>query len=459
MLTTAWNLAERLLTTPYHPQPEQRGFLDRAETLIQADVEVTVAIPSGRECEKLFGIPVASRGLQPLYLRVQNRGTRTLRLQVRSIDPRYFTPLEAAARCHFSILKRLSAFGVLGWLISPLLMLIPLKLLTAHLANFRMDACFQEQGFHRRPIGPGETAEGFVYTTLDAGTKVVRVWLAALSVSRPVLADHAQSANTPVSETPEFSNSASRVDDIDLTFTLSVPNLAVDYEHQELAERSRTGTFEDCHVPELVERLRAVPTVTTNRSGRGTGDPVNLVVIGSFETLLVAFVGRWDETETITLKSCWKTVRAFLFGTEYRYSPVTPLYLFGRSQDLALQQIRHSINVRIHLRLWLSPYRLHGQPVWIGQISRDIGVRFTLKTWNLTTHRIDPDIDESRDYVLEDLLDAERVEAAAHVIATTSTAANEPRRNLTGDPYETDGRRVVIKLSDHRTHPRFVEWT
>jgi hypothetical protein len=50
--------------------------------------------------------------------------------------------------------------------------------------------------------------------------------------------------------------------------------------------------------------------------------------------------------------------------------------------------------------------------VWVGQVSRDIGVRFTLRTWNLTTHRIDPEVDEARDYVIEDLLEAERLEAA-----------------------------------------------
>ncbi|MGC2304012.1 LssY C-terminal domain-containing protein, partial [Candidatus Binatus sp.] len=41
--------------------------------------------------------------------------------------------------------------------------------------------------------------------------------------------------------------------------------------------------------------------------------------------------------------------------------------------------------------------------------SRDIGVRFTPKTWNLTTHQIDPNVDEARDYVLDDLLASRRV--------------------------------------------------
>jgi hypothetical protein len=41
-------------------------------------------------------------------------------------------------------------------------------------------------------------------------------------------------------------------------------------------------------------------------------------------------------TEIITPGSCWRTVKAFLLGTEYRYSPVSALYLFQRSQDFAL---------------------------------------------------------------------------------------------------------------------------
>jgi len=451
------SLIERLFTTPYHPQPENQSFLDRAETRNHAGVEVTVAIPDNQECRRVFGIPLASKGLQPVFVRVKNGSQSVLRTQFRSIDPHYFTPLEAAARCHFSILKRVSAFGVIGWVFAPLLLLIPLKLLTAHWANLRMDAFFQERGLHRRPIAPGETVEGFVYTSLDSGTKIVRIYLMAISQLNHDPASHIhQSVNRAESL---VSNAASSAQDVDLTFSLSVPNISLDYEHQQLAARAKTSAFDDGNVSHLIERLKSVSAVTSNQSERGSGDPVNLVIIGSFETLLLSCMGRWDETEAITLATCWKTAKAFLLGSEYRYSPVSPLYLFGRSQDIALQQIRHSINVRMHLRLWLAPFRLNGQPVWVGQVSRDIGVRMTSKTWNLTTHRIDPDIDESRDYVLDDLLDAERVEAAGHVEATSAAAVEAPRHNLTGDPYFTDGKRVVILLTDSPGRPRFVDWT
>jgi hypothetical protein len=152
-------------------------------------------------------------------------------------------------------------------------------------------------------------------------------------------------------------------------------------------------------------------------------------------------------------------MRAFLTGAEYRYSPVSALYLFGRSQDFALQRIRESINERLHLRLWATPLRYEGQPVWIGQISRDIGVRFTLRAWNLTTHRVDPDVDEARDYIVEDLILAERLSAAGYVGGVGPCESAAPRRNLTGDPYFTDGKRAVVILSQTRTTPKLFTLT
>jgi hypothetical protein len=102
--------------------------------------------------------------------------------------------------------------------------------------------------------------------------------------------------------------------------------------------------------------------------------------------------------------------------------------------------------------------RFEGQPVWAGQISRDIGVRFTFKTWNLMTHKIDPDVDEARDYVLGDLVGAGRVSRFGYVGGVGLADPSAPRRNLTGDPYFTDGMRVVVILSERRTPPEFLNW-
>ncbi len=460
---TARNWIRRIFFILYDPDPSQMGFLVRSQTQTASNVDVTVAVPDSKESERLFGVSLARRGLQPIHLKVVNRSNVSLRLHFRSLDPHYFPPLEAAARCHFSILKRLYAFGVFGWFLLTLfsfLFLAPLKLLSVHWANKKMDALFQSLAFHRRPIAAGDIAEGFVFAAFDAGTKMVRVRLMATEIRSST----DQYSN--VTTSPEKSEGAERsltelVPDsfVDLTFAVTVPGINADYLHRKLDTLIPKEALKECDVRELVNQLSQVATVTSNHSNRGAGDPVNLVVIGGFETLLNAFTGRWDETEVISLATCWKTARAFMLGSEYRYSPVSSLYLFGRSQDIALQQIRESISERLHLRLWLTHLTNKDQPVWIGQVSRDIGVRFTTSAWNLTTHRIDPDVDESRDYVLEDLLDAERVGAAGYVDTLTASTPSSPRRNLTGDPYYTDGKRVVILLSPNRTVPRFLAWS
>jgi hypothetical protein len=429
----------RLVITPYAPDATATGFMERAAVQEDAHARVTVAVPSARESRAFFGIDLARHGIQPVFLRIENRSAGTVRLQMVNVDPRYFTPLEAAAAAHFSIVRRLTAFGAIGWLFLPLLLLAPLKLITAWLANARMDTFFRAHGFRLGPIAPGTTADGFAFTTLDLGTKVVHVRLASvggLGAALEALAPATDVGPVPVA---------------DFTFTLPVPGIAADYHERDFSALRPASAVEPCSAPELVSRLEKMPAATTNAAATRPGDPVNLVVIGDFATLLAAFAARWDESETITLTTCWKTVRAFLLGTDYRYSPVSGLHLFGRTQDFALQRTRGSINERLHLRLWLTPLAFRDQAVWVGQVSRDIGVRFTTHAWNLTTHRIDPDVDESRDYCVEDLVLAGRVVAAGYVGGIEACTAATPHRNLTGDPYFTDGKRAVIVLAPPRT--------
>jgi hypothetical protein len=237
-----------------------------------------------------------------------------------------------------------------------------------------------------------------------------------------------------------------------------VPGLRVDHGTRELKALAGSKDGVECDEAELHRRLVALPPCTRNRKGTFEGDPLNLVAVGNFETILSGFGPRWDETETITFESCLRTFKAFALGSEYRYSPVSPLYVEGRSQDFALQKVRETINERLHLRLWVTPLRLEGKPVWIGQVSRDIGVRFTPRTWNLTTHKIDADVDDARDYVLDYLLEGGRVARVGYTEGVGAAARAAPRRNLTGDPYFTDGLRAVVIFSETRTNPTFLNW-
>ena len=122
----------------------------------------------------------------------------------------------------------------------------------------------------------------------------------------------------------------------------------------------------DTDIDGLRKLLETLPCCTTDAQGRKTGDPLNLVLVGDAPDLYYAFAARaWHTVEANYLQSAEKTVQSFLFGNRYRYSPVSPLYAFGRKQDYALQKARSNISQRNHLRLWLSPWRVNGKPVWI----------------------------------------------------------------------------------------------
>lgn len=419
----------RWVGVPYQPRPEERGFLARTETQCDDELEVRAAVLDNRESERFFGVPMARKGVQPVWLEIHNRGQRVYRLRLASIDPDYYPPLEAAYVCHFRMGSRFLEFGLLALLFIHILLLLPFKLIAAARANRKMNDYFVEHGLGWGRIAPGQQISGFVFTKIDEGTKRFTVRLLSVEGNR------------------EFA------------FAIPIPGLRVDHHDKDLDARIVAPGAVVCDEAELRRQILAQPNSTTNSRGTNHGDPLNLVMIGDFDAILSGFGARWDETETINLKTCWKTFKAFSFGSSYRYSPVSSLFVEGRSQDFALQKARQTINERLHLRLWVTKFRFEGKPVWIGQVSRDIGVRFTYKTWNLTTHKIDPDVDDARDYVLDDLLESGHVERVGYAAGVGACDRHAPRHNLTGDPYFTDGKRAVAIFAAEIVKPRFLNWT
>jgi hypothetical protein len=411
-------------TVRFDPHVEDRTFLNRAVEQTRDGLKVRIAVLSDRESRHHFGVPLSRRGLQAVWIECENSSSHPVRLDFYSVDTDYFTPLEAAYVCHFSVGKRLLSFGLLSWLFLPLLPLLPFKLVSARNANKRINQLFKEESFHFGPVLAGERREGVVFTRLDEGTKNLDI------------------AFVHQGKKTVFS------------FSVEVPGLSI----RDTGEAAEPGDLREVSEDELKSWLQAFARCTSNKIGTREGDPLNLAVLGDRAMIRQCFGGRWDDAEAITLKTCLKTAKAFLFDAGYRYSPVSSLFVDGRMQDLALQKARASINERIHLRLWSTPLSYQQQPVWIGQISRDIGVRFTPKTWNLTTHRIDPDVDEARDYVMDYLLEQDRLSGFGYVGGVEAASESGPRHNLTGDPYFTDGKRAVLVLAASKSDPVYLDW-
>jgi hypothetical protein len=166
----------------------------------------------------------------------------------------------------------------------------------------------------------------------------------------------------------------------------------------------------------------------------------------------------WTPTEEKWSGAITKTVTSALSGERYINAPVSDLYLFGRAQDLALQKARDTIHQRNHLRLWLSPMRYRGKPVWVGQISRDIGVRLTWHSPTFTTHKIDPDVDEARTALTEDMAYSQNLQKIGFVRGVGGAPQGTTRQNLTTDPYYTDGYRTVLVFDRQPTSLSEIEF-
>jgi hypothetical protein len=101
---------------------------------------------------------------------------------------------------------------------------------------------------------------------------------------------------------------------------------------------------------------------------------VNVILIGANDDIFSALARQgWDPTHALGVTTVRKTLRAFLLGHRYRYSPVSSLYLFDRPQDVAFQKARETIHQRNHMRLWLSPYTYRGKPVWVVRSAGTLG--------------------------------------------------------------------------------------
>jgi len=384
----------------FDPTPiEEVPFLERSITQTREGLTVTTAVPSREEAHEIFGVELHENQIQPVWIEITNETEVPYVFLLTGIDPNYFSAHEASYRSHYR------------WRPG---------------TNKKMDEHFDALNLDGTLL-PGETQTGFVFTNFKLGTKEVRVRLFG----------------------------PARVEEFD--FFASVPGFKADYHEVDwnaLMERDYVD-FEDEEALRLA--LRALPCCTTKSDGEGAGDPLNLVVIGSGDALAAALNrSGWDETEKLSFGSAWRTFKAF-WGGEYKYSPMSALYFDGRSQDAGFQKARDTIHQRNHLRLWLSDMKYRGEHVWIGTITRDIGVYFTLRTWNLTTHAIDPYVDEARGSIVEDFAAALTIERFGFVNGVGAATPEEPHRNLMNAAWWTDGDRVVIELSSGRIPMEQIE--
>ncbi|MGB8632318.1 MAG: LssY C-terminal domain-containing protein [Xanthobacteraceae bacterium] len=327
----------------FSPDPSgDASFIARAQQKSAPGIEVNISALGARESQQSFGEDLARHNIQPVWLSIENETDEPLVFLPITMDPDYYSAYEVSYKFH----------GVLSFA-----------------ANHARDEFFLKRQI-TSILTPHSKTTGFVYGVLDAGVKYAHILIAGKD----------------------------RVEKFD--FALPVPGPAFVGTNVRADNIYPGKKIDDLELDSLRVTFAKQACCTTNSGGARDGDPLNLVIVESKQDPFVPFIARgWHLARQLDVGSAIETARAFMFRDEFLTSPVSPLYVFGRKEDVVIQKARSTINERIHARLWLTPYTFEGRRVWIGQVSRDIGVRLTDQTWNLTTHKIAPDVDFDRAYL------------------------------------------------------------
>jgi hypothetical protein len=348
---------------------DEAPILERAQTKKDNGIRVSTSVLGDEEARQIFGIDLARKKIQAVWIEVENSIDRPIILLPTAIDPDYFAPLEVSFAYH-------KAF--------------------ATDANEALDAHLLSLNFPiRNLIQPGSRASGYIFTNWIRGMKVVDVDL--------IGDDFSQNFTFFISN-PDSSIGQGIIDRMESMFSAS--------ELQNVASEA-----------DLRQALDKLPCCVSEENGGPSAEPLNVVIIGAFDDWTTALVRRG-----------------------YRYQVLNARYAFGRSQDISGRKIsrgytRSQANT---IRLWQTPIRYLGKPVWVAQTSTRLGGRFAEKAPAEVTSPINPTVDEARYDLAQDLAYSQ----ALIKIGFTKNAARS-QSTLTEEAsavvyYSTDGLRVVL---------------
>ena len=219
---------------PFQPQPEAiKTFQLRAASQSQDDVRVTAAVPSPEETLALFDLDLYSRGIQPVWLEVENNSSDRLRFAPTSLDREYFSPLEVSYT-HRS--GRSDA------------------------ARAAMDRYLHDSAMPRQ-IPPKTTLSGFVFTHSSPGTKGFSIDLFGASGGGYAF-----------------------------TFFIPVPGFTPDHAEISAANLYPAEQRREYRLEEFKTVASEQPQRADKQNNPGTGRPINLLFVGEAKDLLHALL-------------------------------------------------------------------------------------------------------------------------------------------------------------------------
>jgi len=192
------------------------------------------------------------------------------------------------------------------------------------------------------------------------------------------------------------------------------------------------------------ETFADVPRRVSDAAGN-EGDMVNYALLGSAEQVQAAFkAAGWVAVDKTVQDALLHGLMATLGHEAYTEMPMSTLYLFGRPQDLSFAR-GDPLTVaaeRHHLRVWKTTKTIGGVPLWVGSATHDIGFEKDQRNGDVT-HKIDPKIDDEREFLLHSFDAAGVFSSAAYVLPADPMLK---ARTATGGSFYSDGRILVMEL-------------
>ena len=244
-------------STPYQPEEfDPTILLGQSQSQQISEIRVTAAVPGRDQTEHIFGFDTYERGIQPVWLSIENQGDNRIRYAPTGTDPGYFPPLEVAYIYRKSFSKK------------------DFPELERHLYKLSM----------RRKIPAGETVSGFVFTNAAIGRKnfVVDVFDA-------------------IADSKTF------------TFFLDVPGFVPDHAVVDFEDLYAPSDIVDYDADGFRAMMANWQCCTDDMNGHPTGLPLGVILIGSGETVLRSLMSAaWYETQ-------WEDARGRLDPEKFHY--------------------------------------------------------------------------------------------------------------------------------------------
>ena len=193
----------------------------------------------------------------------------------------------------------------------------------------------------------------------------------------------------------------------------------------------------------LAVYVNGLPVRTQTKNQGIPSDITNLVFLGNTSQILQAFaLAGWRQAAALDSVTKYRTVQALAENRGYPEAPVSTLLLDGKPPVLVFEKTLNTIHKRHHLRIWQIAEDWNGQTVWTGTATHDIAVAISRKR---PVHKIDPEIDNERSKIVNDLL---LTGCVYGLQLLDRPRAPRVTQNATGDRLVTDGQVAVVRLKD-----------